>query len=123
MKAIHWLILACAVWVAAVPFLGNDLLWFLGDATTSLVAFLKMNNAFLGLGIGVLSLLAVSTDAVSPKTDRVRATHWVVFGLSVWLGVAPVALSFTAELFGWNNLIIGILIGIYCLVQLNLEKR
>jgi hypothetical protein len=49
--------------------------------------------------------------------------HWIAVGAGAWLVIAPFALGFTIEQFSWNNLMLGIMISIFTLVQLNVDKH
>lgn len=129
MKSIHWLIFTIAFWLTLVPFTAEKILSALTNAeqgpdlALSVLNFLQANNLIFGLSLAVLTLIAISTDAVVSKADGARAMHWITVGISVWLIVAPFALGFTEEIFAWNNLILGIMVGIFTLVQLNIDKH
>ncbi|MEK7105107.1 MAG: hypothetical protein AAB865_00245 [Patescibacteria group bacterium] len=128
MKAIHWIIFAVAFWLTLAPFVAGKILSAVAlvpegaNSIPSLLNVLQLNNFIAGLVIVVLSLVAISTEAVTERSEATRAMHWIALGIAVWLTVAPFALNFTLETFSWNNLLLGIMVGIYSLIQLNVEK-
>ncbi len=125
MKSIHWIIFAIAFWIGLSPFVAERILWnfFNAESIESVIRFLEASNLIFGLGLVVFTLIAISTDAVVHKADAARAMHWIAVGAGTWLVIAPFALGFTLEQFSWNNLMLGIMIGIFTLVQLNVDKH
>lgn len=129
MKSLHWLIFAIAFWFTLSPFVADKILIAVtnaeqtGDLAGSIVNFLQASNLIFGLALIVLTLIAISTDAVVAKTDAARSMHWIAVGIGIWLVVAPFALDFTLENFSWNNLMLGIMVGVFTLVQLNVDKH
>ena len=125
MKLIHWIIFAIAFWIILVPFIGDDLVnLILQDAglqSVNLVALFRWDDLFLGLTIAILSLVVVTLEQPSLKTAALRVLHWLQFGLGAWIAAAPFALDFTMANFTWSHFVTGFFIGIFALVQINLE--
>ncbi len=125
MKIIHWIIFALAFWIILVPFIGDDILRAVVPATSAanfdLVGLLKWDDLFLGLGIAVLALIVVTLEQPSAKTAGLRSMHWLQFCLGTWIATAPFALDFTLTEFTWSHFVTGFFVGIFALIQINLE--
>lgn len=125
MKLIHWIIFALAFWIVLVPFIGDDLVQlFLTDTgmqNIDLIALFRWDDLFLGLTIAILSLVVVTLEQPSIKTAALRVLHWMQFGLGAWIAAAPFALEFTMDDFTWSHFVTGFFIGVFALVQINLE--
>lgn len=124
MKAIHWIIFALAFWVILAPFVGDDIMQVvLGRdiETSEVIALLRWDDFFIGLGISILALVVVSLEQATLKTAGLRAMHWLQVGLGAWIAAAPFALSFTYEEFTWSHFVTGFFVAIFALIQINLE--
>ena len=125
MKNLHWIILALAVWILIVPFIGDDIIELLvGPGRTEsldLVSFMRWDDLFLGLAISILALFVVTIEQASHKTPGLIAMHWMQVILGLWVAVAPFALSLDYTAFTWSHAVSGGFITIFALLQLSLE--
>lgn len=124
MQAIHWIIFALAFWIILAPFVGDDIMQVILNETmneSQLIALLRWDDFFIGLGIVVLALVVVSLEQASQKTAGLRAMHWLQVGLGTWIAAAPFALAFTYEEFTWSHFVTGFFVAIFALMQINLE--
>ncbi len=125
MKFLHWVIFALAFWIILVPFIGDDIFFTSfpnsGISQLDLIHMLRWDDLFLGLAIAIMALVVVTVEQPNLRTAGLRAMHWMQFGLGTWVATAPFALEFGLPEFAWSHFVTGFFIGIFALIQINLE--
>ncbi len=126
MRVIHWIVFVIALWIILVPFIGDDILQlFLGEAIfeqVNIIDLLKWDDLFLGLGICLLSLLAVTLEQLSKKHPGLKAMHYLQLVLGIWITVAPFSVTNTLESFAWSHFVCGVFIATFALLQIRYEE-
>ncbi len=126
MRVIHWIVFVIALWIILVPFIGDDILMLvLGESVFSkinIIDLLKWDDLFLGLGICLLALLAVTTEQLSKKNPGLKAMHYLQLILGIWIAIAPFAITLDLTSFAWSHFVSGVLIATFALLQIRYEE-
>jgi hypothetical protein len=124
MKSLHWIVFGIAGWIMIGPFILDDLLAMLYPAfdQADLLPLLRWDDLFLGLGIGLLALIAVMLERASHKHPGLKAMHWMQLAIGVWVALSPFVFNFDYQTYTVSHLVAGGLMALYALLQLVYEE-
>jgi len=126
MRVIHWIVFVIALWIILVPFIGDDILMLvLGESIfeqINIIDLLKWDDLFLGLGICLLALLAVTMEQLSKKHPGLKAMHYLQLILGIWITVAPFSITLDMTSFAWSHFVSGVLIATFAMLQIRYEE-
>lgn len=126
MRVLHWIMFVIALWIILVPFIGDDIFaLILGNdilVRINIIDLLKWDDLFLGLGICLLALLAVTLEQVSKKTPGLKAMHYLQLILGLWIVIAPFTITTDLTSFAWSHFVCGVFVATFALLQIRFEE-
>jgi hypothetical protein len=96
-SGISWINILLGIWVLISPFV----LTFTSPSAI-------WNNVVAGIIVGILAIIRLSTH-------HQPGWSWINVLLGIWLIISPFVLAFATGAAMWNNVILGIIIGVLAL--------